>query len=295
MKKIFFNIKNLPFLVALSIFFMLLVAVSCQQSKNDNYVKNAELQSYNDAEAPNNHAQVNNNTPKEKKTNSPSTLETVERKIIKTGDIRFRTSDLNQTRNAIAQAVQTFKGYVSEENQSGYNATSEMRLIVRIPAQSFDSLMSIITTHAIYFDSKIVNSQDVTEEFIDVSARLKTKKALENQYIDLLKKAHNIKDIMEIERELNNVRTEIESAEGRLRYLSNQVTFSTLNIAFYKESAHKVRQGFWSRLGDSFIEGWYSLLDFFVGLASLWAFLLAAIAVFWLLRRIWLMRKKSIK
>ncbi|MBL7816065.1 MAG: DUF4349 domain-containing protein [Saprospiraceae bacterium] len=211
----------------------------------------------------------------------------IDRKVIKTGDIRFKTSDLAQTRQTIVNAANTLNGYVSEESQSGYDKTSEVHLSVRVPAQNFDTLLSVISSNAEYFDSKNIHTQDVTEEYIDVAARLKTKKELENQYTTLLKKAQSIKEIMEVERELNNVRSEIESAEGRLRYLSSQVAFSTLNLTFYKSSSNLSGspQGFWSRLGDGFLSGWQLLLNLIVGLASTWSLFLMGGVGFILFRR----------
>jgi hypothetical protein len=293
MKNTFWRIQVGAICVVLSIFLF----ASCHRSQNVSNAKNIENQANNVdyakavPEAPAPPPPPPAADPEEKTAPPIAKMEVTDRKIIRTGDVRFKTSDLNQTRQAIVQAVQTLKGYVSEESQSGYNTTAEMRLTVRIPSQGFDSLMNVLNTYAIYFDTKNIHSQDVTEEFIDVVARIKTKKELETQYTTLLKKAQNIKEIMEVERELNNVRTEIESAEGRLRYLSNQTSFSTLNITIYKELMHKVGGGFWSRLGDSFAEGWYGLLDFFINLASLWSLFIVFGVAFWVIRRIWLARK----
>ena len=75
----------------------------------------------------------------------------------------------------------------------------------------------------------LIDSQDVTEEYIDITARLKTKKELEARYLELLKKANKVEEIVSIEKEIGNLRSDIESIEGRLRYINNAVAYSTLD------------------------------------------------------------------
>ncbi len=217
----------------------------------------------------------------------------IDRKIIKTGDLRFKTKDLGKTRQAIISSVNALKGYVNEESQTGDGTYSEMHLTVRVPAQYFDSLMLVINSNAEYFDSKNIHTQDVTEEFIDVTTRIRTKKSLESQYLAILKQAKSIKEIMEVRRELNTVREEIESAEGRLRYLSSQVSYSTLTLVFYKEILGRSGspRSFWSRLGDGFVSGWQTLLDIIIGLVAILPILVVFGGLFWIFRRVWIKRK----
>jgi len=70
----------------------------------------------------------------------------------------------------------------------------------------------------------------VTEEYIDLEARLRTQKALEAQLLDIMKQAHQVSDAITVERELANVRTEVEKIEGRRRFLENQTSLSTINV-----------------------------------------------------------------
>lgn len=219
----------------------------------------------------------------------------IDRKIIKTGDVRFKTKDLGKTRQAIISSVNALKGYVNEESQTGDGTYSEMHLTVRVPAQYFDSLMNIVGSNVEYFDSKNIYTQDVTEEFIDMTTCIKNKKSLESQYLTILKQAKSIKEIMEVRRELNTVREEIESAEGRLRYLSSQVSFSTLTLVFYKEVLGRSGspRGFWSRLGDGLVSGWQGLLDMVIGLVSVLPILLVLGGLLWGFLRFWNRRKKD--
>ncbi len=225
----------------------------------------------------------------------PQKGEINERKIIKTGDVRFKTKDLDKTRQTIISSVNALKGYVNEESQTVNGNDLEMHLTVRVPAQYFDSLMTIISSNAEYFDSKNIHTQDVTEEFIDVTTRIKNKKSLESQYLTILKQAKSIKEIMEVRRELTTVREEIESAEGRLRYLSSQVSYSTLTLVFYKEILGRSGspRGFWTRIGDGLVTGWQTLLDIVIVFVSTLPILLMLGGLFWVFRRIWIRMKKG--
>ena len=200
---------------------------------------------------------------------------TFERKLIKTGDISFETDNLLETRNYIEQAVKKYNGYISADNEykSSQNITSN--LTVRIPSESFDSFLNEISLKVERFDNKNISVNDITEQFLDVQARLKVKKDLEQRYSEILKKANSVNEILEVERELTNVRSEIESMEGRLKYLENQVSFSTLTIRFYKKEVSRTySKSFGRRIADAFSDGVDNIKWFFIGLVNIWPFIL---------------------
>jgi len=194
-----------------------------------------------------------------------------ERKLMKNGSIRFETSNLNKTKQLITSAVASLNGYVSNDNISESNNRTENMLTVRVPADKTDSLIAIIESNASKIDYKNIDVQDVTEQFIDLDTRIKTKKEVEARYRELLTRATSVEEILKIEEQIGNIRTEIESAEGRLRYLSNQVQYSTLHVTFYEKYSDF---GFWGKMGKAFKNGWNSLLWLLVGIANLWAILL---------------------
>jgi hypothetical protein len=161
--------------------------------------------------------------------------------------------------------------------------------MVRIPSKDFDKFVETIGKGVEKFDYREIITQDITAEYLDVEARIKTKKEMENRYLAILQKARNVTEMLEIERQLGEVRGEIESMEGRLRFLKNQVSFSTLSISFYKNIAYQ-GDSFWTRLGDSFHNGWDNLLVFIIGIVHLWPFLILIGFGIWGFRRF---RKKA--
>ncbi|MAZ26776.1 MAG: hypothetical protein CL868_06825 [Cytophagaceae bacterium] len=217
----------------------------------------------------------------------------VEQKIIKTGNLRFETPDLAATQKKIMEAVDSSRGYL-QDDQSGKNyGQIYHRMQVRVPTANFQQLLDAVSRGVEYFDEKTISRQDVTEEFVDITARLKAKRELENRYLSLLKQAKNVKEILEIEAELSKIREEIEAREGRLKYLQSQVSYSTLHIYFYKNVAETgATVSYGSKLGNAFKGGWNGLSTFILGLVYLWPFIILLILAIFLLRT-WRKRHKA--
>ncbi|GAA4793336.1 hypothetical protein GCM10023231_22000 [Olivibacter ginsenosidimutans] len=113
----------------------------------------------------------------------------IERKLIKEGTLTFETADLTQTKKQIMQAIKKHQGYIASENESNTSGSLNHTVIVRVPAKQFDIFIDDATKGIDRFDTKDIQVKDVTEEFVDIQARLKTKKELEQRYLDLLKKS----------------------------------------------------------------------------------------------------------
>lgn len=212
----------------------------------------------------------------------------ISRKLIKNGHIVFETENLVRTKNNIILLVNNYKGYIASDSQNEYNNRINYRLNIRIPVQSFDSIVSKISKEVITLDSKEISISDVTAEFLDIESRLKNKKELENKYLQILKKANNVKDILDVERELGKLREDIEATEGRLKYLQNQVSFSTLNITFYKKTS--LDSNFFTQIKEAFSNGFEKGKAFFVWFISTWPFLILILIVWVILRK-----KRNIK
>jgi hypothetical protein len=209
--------------------------------------------------------------------------------IIKEGQVVFETANLKKTKTWIESLVRQHNAYLSLDEQNKGPDRIEQRMTVRIPADRFDAFVADLEKGVSKFDNKSITATDVTEEFIDISQRLRVKKEAEERYIALLAKAKSVHDVLETEQYLGQVRAEIESLEGRLKYLQNRIGFSTLNITFYQLKPEA--QEFTSRLGLAFSQGWNNFLFFLLGVISLWPFLLAGTAIIALIRFLWGLRK----
>ena len=216
----------------------------------------------------------------------------IERKLIKEGKVEFEAEDINSTRALIFESIEKYKGYASSDKE--YKSTGRLSntIIIRVPAKNFDLLLSDATKGVTKFDSKNIEVLDVTEEFLDIQARLKTKKELESRYLELLKKANNVTEMLEVEKQVGQLRSEIESVEGRLKYLESKVSFSTLTMSFYQTVPYENEFG--NEFKDGFVNGWENLILFFVFLTNIWPFILLVIGLIVGIR-IWRKSRKSRK
>ena len=212
---------------------------------------------------------------------------TIEQKIIKNGNLRFETENLETTYEQIKIAVKKGKAFIQNDSEGKDYGTIYRRITVRIPSQNFDSFIKDISTGVTYFDNKEINSEDVTEQYIDIDARLKAKKKLENRYIELLSKATKMSEMLAIEAQLSAIREEIEAKEGQLRYMQNRISLSTITIEFYKTIAEErgVTISYGAKVWNAFKSGFYGISNFFLGLLEVWPFIIIAIALFYFIRK----------
>jgi hypothetical protein len=193
-----------------------------------------------------------------------------DRRLIKTGHLNIVVENVDATKNDIASICKEFDAFISSETQTGHDDRLQYEQVIRIPSKYFDAFVKRAEAMGREVKSKNIQTEDVTEEFIDKEARIKTKKELENRYRDILTQAKKVSDILSIEEELNKVRSDIESMEGRLNYLRNQVAFSTLALTFYEPIG--TESGFGTKTAAAFNNGWDILLVIIIGVVNLWPF-----------------------
>lgn len=223
---------------------------------------------------------------------STETVADTERKLIKNGRLGFQTDDLTSTHQRILGLAKKFNAYIASDEMVKSREQVVHNITIRIPAKGFDELVGQIGEGVKEFDYKDISVRDVTAEFLDVEARIKTKKELENRYIAILQKANTVANMLEVEEKLGEVRGEIESMEGRLKYLKNQVAYSTLEVSFYKEFPYE-GDGFGKRIVNSFGQGWQGFIFFIVGLVNLWPFLILIGIAIWFFRSYKKRKKES--
>jgi hypothetical protein len=220
----------------------------------------------------------------------------IEAKIIKTGRLRFLTSNLNESTLTITTALQKYKGSVDNDNSGkDYNEAVFRNLTIRIPNVHFDAFIAEVSKGVRFFDVKEITATNVTEEFVDISARLKAKKALEERYLQLLSKANKISEILEIEKELAAIREEIEAKEGQLKYLQSQVSMSTVSIEMYTENAsgNSATVSYGSKMWNAIKSGFNGISSFFIGILYLWPFILILAIIFIVWKKKWRKNKTS--
>lgn len=218
-----------------------------------------------------------------------------ERKIIYTGQIDIKTENLDTACKELEKAVKSIKGYIGSSSRFGAEGTRRSASYsLRIPSTSYDTFMDGLQTIG-ELQSTSRKADDVSEEYYDSVARLNNKRVTEKRLIFLLEnKTGKLADVLTVETELSRIREEIEQIEGRIRFLSNQTSFSTIDVTIsevknYKENSTpvlgtKINRAFTNSLDGMKAVGENTLL-FLVAFAP-WAVLGGLLTFFvWMLRR----------
>lgn len=209
------------------------------------------------------------------------------KKIIRDGTISIRVNDLERAKSDIDSLVKSHNAYYSNESLVNTDSRLTYSLTIRIPSGSFDGFITALEKGKGEITEKYISARDVTTEFIDIETRLASKKEYLERYRELLKQAKSVKEILEIEEQIRALTEEIESSEGRLKYLSDQVSFSTLNLMLNKEKGYSYRPAVRGPFGERFKRavsgGWNGLVSFALFLSSLWPLwlILGAVIPLW--------------
>ena len=186
---------------------------------------------------------------------------TQQRKIIRNANLTLETGSPEEASRKIQQIAESKNGFVitSEtrtSDQSGGSAITTIKVSLRVPAERFDQTISEIRQTATRTVTEKVEGQDVTEEFIDVQARLNAKKALEAQFLEIMKQARSVADALQVQTEIAEVRGEIERLEGRRKFLESQTSLSTITVSLQTPAVFaQGSTGFFSKLADAFGDG----------------------------------------
>ncbi len=218
-----------------------------------------------------------------------------EKKVIKTGRIIIEVSNYLKERTAIDALIARHKGYIAKENEDRSSYRLSNTLVIRLQPEQLDSFVNALEPLALNIENKSIETKDITKQFIDLETRLKNKRAVVARYRDLLKKSHTVKEILAVEEELRKVTEEIESTEGQLKYLRDQVSLSTVYLTYYEriEQPHRKKKNFFARLGNSIADGWNGLQELVIGLVGLWHILLFLGLVIWGIARFWKRKKQK--
>ena len=184
-----------------------------------------------------------------------------DRKIIRNAKLTIEVSSPADIQRKIVSIAESHQGFVvtSEATQrTGDDKTKPeitVNLVVRVPAAQFNAAMEEIRGAGQRIIQEKVSGQDVTEEFMDLEARIKNQKALEAQFIEIMKRAGKVDDALSVQRELAEVRTDIEKLEGRRRFLENQASLSTINVTLQPPIQIVNASGFWYSVRSAFSDG----------------------------------------
>lgn len=217
----------------------------------------------NRASAPASNQQSQQQPSQEKTDGSQANNAAIERKIIKNAELVFEVSAPEEYQRKIASIAESKGGYVvsSDSTQQGGSETVApyrlVKIVLRVPVEQYNATLNEIKASGVgAAKQEKETGRDVTEEFVDVEARLRSMKAEEAQILEVLKKANTINDILVVRQQLSSLRATIESLEGRLRYLQNQTSFSTITVTLQQPGTYIASPtGFFYRLKRAIGDG----------------------------------------
>ena len=224
-----------------------------------------------------------------------STL-TKHKKIIKDGNISIKVKDVELAKKRMDVIVKTHDAYYESESFENYEYKTSYSLKVRVPSKQFESFLQASEKGDGEIITKNIDARDVTEEYVDGEIRLNSKKLFRNRYNQLLEKASKVDDILAIEENIRTLQEEIESQEGQLKFIDDQVTYSTLEINLFTEKTIAqptvVEDSFLQRFKTSLSNGWNMLVGFVLWCIMQWPWYIVVVALIVMIK-IYLRRRRK--
>lgn len=178
-----------------------------------------------------------------------TTAITQDRMIVRIGDMSLVVEDVLNARDGITQLAARFDGYVVSSSIWGEEAEMRGSISIRVPDERFEQALAELRELAVRVKSENTSSQDVTQEYTDLQARLNNAEATEKQYLALLEKATDVQDILSIYDSLSRVRQEIEQIKGQMQYLERTASMSLISVYLEPKASEKPLVGAgWSAL-----------------------------------------------
>jgi Domain of unknown function (DUF4349)/Putative zinc-finger len=214
--------------------------------------------------------------PEEKKAAAGHDLVANGPMIIRTAQLSLITKEFDKARANVEAILKRHRGYLGELKAGGSTGSGRtLTATLRVPSDQLDATLTEVKTIG-RVESESQSGQDVTSQYVDLQARLANAHNTEQRLTDLLRnRTGKLSDVLEVERELDRVRGEIEQMEAERKTMSNQVSYATLNATIaedYKAQLQVVPPSTSTRLSNAAVEGYRSMAD---GVVSLALFLLS--------------------
>ena len=238
-------------------------------------------------------------------------------KLIKTVRMGFKVKDVKEDFKYISRQAVQMGGYVKDydhKTNSHVVASKKTRsdtleqttslvhhvtAVIKVPADRLDEFLTLIESRALLMDYKTSNARDVTTKMIDLTARKAIKLSIEKKYIDILAtKPGNLKEVLEVENKIDQIREEIELMAHQLKHLNQSVSMSTIHLALHQDPVYQISRSpienevmredsFGTKAQTAFSAGWTLLKDLIIALFYLWPLiaLTAIVMISWRLRK----------
>lgn len=215
-----------------------------------------------------------------------------DRMVIRTASLSLTVKNVDDALRSLRDLSRVHEGFIANSQTRQDRNQTVATVTIQVPARNFDALIQQARELAVKVQTEQVGSQDVTEEFVDLQSQLRNLQATEASLLKLLDRAERIEDILALQRELTNVRGQIERLQGRINYLQRRSDMSTLVVSLTPEGFARTDEPVWQPL-RTVERAWRASLELIQGLLDVllaavvflwWAVPLGALVV-WLIRR----------
>lgn len=212
-----------------------------------------------------------------------------DKKIIKTAFLKLEVKDFKSYSTLVRATAKQYGGYVANEEQNQSEEKIESTVSIKVPVDQFEAIMDQLPSGAAKVVERKITTDDVTGEVVDMKSRLEAREQMRVKYLEFLKQSKNMEEVLKVQSEINDLQEEIESASGRINYLSHQSAYSTINLNFYQPFAgynpSNDNPGFFTRSVAAFKSGFNSITEIIVGLISIWPLFLLIFSGWFLLKK----------
>ena len=173
-------------------------------------------------------------TDQSKETESSKETKT-QRMIIHNASISANVKELSVAQEKITQKVKKYNGYIVESTvYQESESNSYGKMVVRVPEEHFETFLVEAESEVTKVLEHNVTGEDVTEQYVDLESRLKSKRAVEARLLVFMEKAEKTEDLLKISDDLAKVQEEIEIIVGKMKFLENQTSLSTIEMTLYE-------------------------------------------------------------
>jgi len=194
--------------------------------------ENQSVAKSSDYDAASEQAVTNITQPADKgKTKSNSSI----KKIIKDANVSVEVKNIDQDFKKIATWVESNGGYEFNRQASSYASSKNVTVVFKVPPEKLNVFLSFLSTVG-NLSTTNISSNDITDDYYDTAARLQNLKNGRDQFLEIMKKAGTIDELLKVQAELNNITGEIESLEGKLKMWDKLVAESTVSLSISEQS-----------------------------------------------------------
>ena len=235
------------------------------------------------------------------KPNPQSEIKTVQqpkidwdRKVVKNASINMEVKNYQSFNYLLHGNIKRFAAYVSQEQQNQTDYKIENTITIKVPVDQFDDLVGALTGGEQKLIQKKITSEDVSTQVVDTRSRMEAKKQVRIKYLDLLRQARNMEEILNVQKEINGIQEDIEAASGRLEYLSHSAAYSTINLIYFQVLNASMKNdsevSYAGKIWRSFKMGWNWIGEFLIGIISIWPLFFVGFAC-WFAYKKWIVVK----